>query len=175
MCNLLDLMLYHKYKHSSLTSHEHFMLTLPNLALLSRSVGTCQIVVGTLISPKEFVCRFVAAPKVASVGTKAEIASLKSSSELQAAKFPHMAARIDLEWACMQSLPAILQGTSTIAEVLYPGGLLKLVEPIGRDPVFSIPYHNQMACITSQYIQTCHKVRLTAPCCWKVSSRQIAI
>ena len=71
-----------------------------------------------------------------------------------------IAANVELIWACMQSLPAILTGTVKVPDVMFPGGSPDLVEPIYKNPLLSAPFNEQLANIVIDYVTDRLQVRL---------------
>lgn len=96
-------------------------------------------------------CSFTASALVAAAETRAEIAVLDLSAKTLAATAPHLAARIQLEQACMRNLPQILRGEMTVAEAICPKGSLDMVEAVSKDSIHGIPYCKQMAGVTCFY------------------------
>ena len=118
----------------------------------------------------------MASALVSAAETKAEIAALDSSAKTLAARAPHLAARIQLEQACMRHLPQILKGEMTVADAVCPKGSLDLVAAVSNDPIHSVPYYSHMARIACTYSTALTKVsHLTCQRAWMVSDQSLKV
>ncbi|WP_269744684.1 SDR family NAD(P)-dependent oxidoreductase [Plesiocystis pacifica] len=67
-----------------------------------------------------------------------------ANTEALAARYPELGPHLRLLQACVPASPAILRGTTTAPEVLFPGGSMELVEGIYAGDAIT-DYHNQLA------------------------------
>ena len=119
-------------------------------------------------------CSFIASALVSAAETKAEVAVLDSSAKTLTATAPHLAARIQLEQACMRHLPQILRSEMTVADAVCPRGSLHLVTAVSNDPIHNIPYCSQIARIACSYSKALTKVS-SLSCEWTLEWAQIGL